>query len=126
MSVLFELRNAGVRYGTFDALRSVSLDFQRGEFVAVAGPSPGLATVSYDLERVGLETAPTEVRSYGDVECLVRNLPSGEPGEADAFVEQCQRSSEDLTVRVLFPSGDLAEDPETVAGYVDEAFDSLG
>lgn len=94
--------------------------------VAVAGPSPGLATVSYDLERVGLESPPTEVRAYGDVECLVRNLPSGEPDEAGAFVDECQRSSDDLTVRVLFASGDLAEDPETVASYVDEAFESLG
>ena len=65
------------------------------------------------------------MRSYGDVECLVRNLPSGEPSNGTAYVDHCQRSSDDLTVRVLLPSGDLAEDPATVAGYVDEVFESL-
>lgn len=90
--------------------------------VAVAAPSPGLATVSYDLERLALETPPTEVRSYGNVECLVRNLPSGD----GAYVDQCQRSSDDLTVRVLLPGGDLSDDPATVAGNVDEVFESLG
>ncbi len=35
----FELQNVGVRYGSFDALRSVSLALKAGEFVAVAGPN---------------------------------------------------------------------------------------
>lgn len=37
--ILFELENIGVRYGTFDALRSVSLALNSGEFVAIAGPN---------------------------------------------------------------------------------------
>jgi ABC-type cobalamin/Fe3+-siderophores transport system ATPase subunit len=36
---LFELRDAGVRYGSFTALQDVSLQLGAGEFVAIAGPN---------------------------------------------------------------------------------------
>jgi iron complex transport system ATP-binding protein len=36
---LFELQNVGVRYGTFEALRLVSLVLSSGAFVAIAGPN---------------------------------------------------------------------------------------
>jgi iron complex transport system ATP-binding protein len=36
---LFQLVNAGVRYGDAEILRSVSLAFSAGEFVAIAGPN---------------------------------------------------------------------------------------
>jgi iron complex transport system ATP-binding protein len=36
---LFELEGVGMRYGTADVLRSVSLSFGRGEFVTIAGPN---------------------------------------------------------------------------------------
>jgi iron complex transport system ATP-binding protein len=36
---LYELRGSGVRYGSFEALRGVSVRFARGEFVAIAGPN---------------------------------------------------------------------------------------
>jgi iron complex transport system ATP-binding protein len=37
--MLFELERVGMRYGTADVLRSVSLSFDRGEFVTIAGPN---------------------------------------------------------------------------------------
>jgi ABC-type cobalamin/Fe3+-siderophores transport system ATPase subunit len=36
---LYELRNAGVRYGEFEALKHVSVSFERSGFVTVAGPN---------------------------------------------------------------------------------------
>jgi iron complex transport system ATP-binding protein len=39
LTSLFDLRDAGVRYGAFEALRGVSVRFGRGEFVAIAGPN---------------------------------------------------------------------------------------
>ena len=39
MSALFELRSAGVRYGNFEALRHVSVAFEKGQFVTIAGPN---------------------------------------------------------------------------------------
>jgi iron complex transport system ATP-binding protein len=39
MAPLFQLTNAGVRYGDVDALRSATVRFECGEFVAVAGPN---------------------------------------------------------------------------------------
>lgn len=39
MIPLYELRQAGVRYGTFAALQDVSVAFHAGEFVAVVGPN---------------------------------------------------------------------------------------
>jgi iron complex transport system ATP-binding protein len=36
---LFELKDVGMRYGTTDVLRSVSLSLNAGEFVAIAGPN---------------------------------------------------------------------------------------
>lgn len=95
--------------------------------VAVAAHSPGLAAPGYDLERLQVALPPTEVRTYGEVECLLRNQPVavGEVDEDMTFVEHCQRSSDDLTVRILHAGGEHANDPETVAAYVDEAFESL-
>ncbi len=39
MSCLVEIRNAGVRYGAVEVLRSASLLLHQGEFVAIAGPN---------------------------------------------------------------------------------------
>ena len=39
MTPLYELRNAGVRYGAFEALRSVTVSFKPAEFVTIAGPN---------------------------------------------------------------------------------------
>jgi iron complex transport system ATP-binding protein len=39
MTPLFEIRNAGVRYGTAEVLCSASLRLDRGEFIAIAGPN---------------------------------------------------------------------------------------
>ena len=37
--MIFELRDTGVRYGEFEALRHVTVAFRRAEFVAIAGPN---------------------------------------------------------------------------------------
>lgn len=39
MKPLFAMRNAGVRYGAAEVLRSASLQLHQGEFVAIAGPN---------------------------------------------------------------------------------------
>lgn len=62
MKCLFELRNAGVRYGTTEVLQSASLQLQQGEFVAIAGPNGAGKSTLLSL------IAGLAVPSYG--ECL--------------------------------------------------------
>jgi iron complex transport system ATP-binding protein len=39
LTPLFDVRGAGVVYGHFEALRNVTVQFARGEFVSIAGPN---------------------------------------------------------------------------------------
>jgi len=96
--------------------------------IAIAAPSPGLAAPGYDLELTRLELPALQTRTYGDVDCLVTNqsVPEGQEIPPDATrVTRCQRSDDDLTVVIESVSGDLANDPDAVADFVDEVFDRL-
>jgi iron complex transport system ATP-binding protein len=60
MMPLFELQDACVRYGTSEALRSATLRFHKGEFVAIAGPNgAGKSTL---LSLIAGLTAPSSGR----------------------------------------------------------------
>jgi iron complex transport system ATP-binding protein len=68
VACLFEVREAGVRHGTVDVLRSVTLSFHVGEFVAIAGPNgAGKSTLLWLL--AGLSTP-----SFGA--CLLDGRPA--------------------------------------------------
>ena len=70
MKCVVELRTAGVRYGTAEVLRSVSLKFYQGEFIAIVGPNgAGKSTL---LSLLAGLAAP----SYG--ECLFLGRPAHE------------------------------------------------
>ena len=67
MNCLYEIRNAGVRYGSAEVLRSAHLRFNTEEFVSIAGPN-GAGKSTLLLLMAGL-AAP----SYGECLFLGRN-----------------------------------------------------
>lgn len=87
----------------------------------VRSPSPSPQYVRYtDPEALGMDKPLEGMEEFGSVSCLVRNDPSGQ-----THVLNCQRTSDDLTVTVSLPNGDLGENPKAVAELVDEAWSQL-
>jgi hypothetical protein len=72
-----------------------------------------------DPEVLGTDRPLDEMRRFGDVACVLRN----DPGHT--FVAACVRTGGELTVRISHVSGDLGQDPDKVAGLVDEAWDEV-
>jgi hypothetical protein len=87
---------------------------------AVRAPTPYPAYVPYsDPEVLGMERPVDEFREFDDVGCVIRNDPS------QSYVISCLRTDDELTVQITHVTGDLLEDPETVAGLVDTAWQEL-
>jgi hypothetical protein len=69
-----------------------------------------------DPKVLGTDRPLDELRRIGDVDCVLRN-------NADlSYVAICTRTDGELTVRISHVSGDLAEDPDKVAGLVETAW----
>jgi hypothetical protein len=96
--------------------------------IAVRAESPRPFTPYTDAETLGLARSPQEVRTFGEVSCVVQNraTPAGEEPEPEAtLATSCQRTGDGLTVHVLYPRPDLGSQPEAVARMVDEAWAAL-
>lgn len=86
----------------------------------VRAPAPFPPYVPYsDPKDLGMERPLEELRTFGDVGCLVRNDP------AQSYLTSCLRTNANLTVQISHVSGDLAQDPAEVAGLVDKAWQEL-
>lgn len=88
------------------------------EAVRAPVPYPPYAPYS-DPEVLGVDRPVEELREFGNVGCLVRNET------AQSYVTSCVRTSDDLTVQITHVTGDLIDDPETVAKLVDTAWQEL-
>lgn len=88
------------------------------EAVRASTPYPPYAPYS-DPKVLGTDRPTEELREFGDVGCLIRNDPS------QSYVISCVRTDDNLTVRITHVTGDLLEDPETVAELVDTAWQEL-
>lgn len=87
---------------------------------AVRAPVPFPPYVPYtDAKTLGLDHPLEELRTFGDVACLVRNDPS------QAYVMTCLRTEAGLTVQISHVGGDLLQSPEKVAGLVADAWEEL-
>jgi hypothetical protein len=96
--------------------------------IAVRASSPRPFAPYTDAETLGLARSPQEVRTFGEVSCVVQNraTPAGQEPDADAtLATTCVRTGDDLTVQVLYPGPDLGTQPEAVARLVDEAWAAL-
>lgn len=96
--------------------------------IAVRASAPQPWVRYTDAGVLGLALPPDEVRTFGEVACVIRNQPTregSEPAEDSAITTLCQRTADDLTVQVLFPGSDLGSRPAAVAILVDEAWTAL-
>lgn len=96
--------------------------------LAVRAPSPRLFTPYQDPGYLGLARPQNEVRTIGDVDCLVFNdpTPRGKTPPADSVhVVECRRSGRQLTVSIVHVTGDLASAPATAAQLVDAGWNAL-
>jgi hypothetical protein len=102
------------QYATDDFQSMFSLE-------VVRAPSPFPPYVPFtDPEDLGTDKPVEEVLRYGATACAVRNNPGQPP-----IVITCVRSDDELTVSITRAGGDLGQDPEAVAGLVDEAWSQV-
>jgi hypothetical protein len=97
--------------------------------VAVRAPSPKLYAPYVDAKYLDLARPEQEARVYGDVQCLVQNLPTLRPAKPTpdkVFTILCQRSGPHLTVQLRDISGPaLQHHPEIAAQMVDQAYAAM-
>ncbi|GAB3886331.1 hypothetical protein ACFQ1S_20805 [Kibdelosporangium lantanae] len=90
------------------------------------GPSPHPLYAPYQDPDWDGEPMRT-VQEFGEVSCMVYNDPdpTGKPSaERASHASQCARTNGALTVE-LQPTGDLGEDPASIASLVDKAWDQV-
>lgn len=95
---------------------------------AVRGGSPAPFVPYQDAAALGLVRPMREVRTVGDVACLIVNqpTPAGQTPRPDSVnVDHCQRTKEGLTVTVGNISGDLRTSPDQVAALVEDAWSDV-
>jgi hypothetical protein len=97
--------------------------------LVVAARTPWPPFVPYqDAATLRLTRPPNEVREFGDVACVVRNDPTPAGSEErpnSTHVIRCLRTASRATVEITNVTGDLANDPQKVAGLVDDAWAKL-
>ena len=102
MNCLFHLDNASVRYGQAEVLRSVSLSFHKGEFVAVAGPNgAGKSTLLSLL--AGLSAPTSGTCKY--LERPATHWPRRDFARSVAVVQQTEPSEFPFTVEQVVYMG---------------------
>ncbi len=103
--------------------------YQRDDFreqvqlrmVAAQADGYFVPAVVSDFEHQGLNLRAREVRTIGDVECLVTHIPSTEEESDENTYSECMMRSESLTIWL----GTVAMVPDDLAELVDEVWDDV-
>ncbi|MGO4751825.1 hypothetical protein AB4212_24975 [Streptomyces sp. 2MCAF27] len=96
--------------------------------VAVRSRSPKPYVPDQDPKRLGLEKPQDELKTIGDVSCVLYNEPTAagsEPRKESVHVTYCQRTGDGLTVQVHTGGSGLANQPDKVASLVEKAWSEL-
>jgi iron complex transport system ATP-binding protein len=128
MTPRYELLGAGVRYGSFEALKGISVSFAAGEFVALAGPNgAGKSTM------LGVMSG---LRRHFDGDCLyagqtVRTWNRRALAKRVSVVPQSVRiefpfTSEQVVLMGRTPHADAMFESSEDASHVERAMDLTG
>lgn len=96
--------------------------------VAVRSRSPKPYVPDQDPKRLGLEKPQDELKTIGDVSCVLYNEPTAagsEPRKESVHVTYCQRTGDGLTVQIRPVGSGMANQPEKVAALVEKAWSEL-
>ncbi|MFI1847374.1 hypothetical protein [Streptomyces sp. NPDC020480] len=107
----------------------VDKDFQTtATLIAVRSRAPEPYVLYVDPKRLALAKAPDELKTIGDVSCVLYNQPTMEGSEPTAdsvHVTYCQRTGDGLTVQVRTAGSGVSNRPDKVADLVEEAWSAL-
>ncbi|MGY0057250.1 hypothetical protein ACWY4P_11895 [Streptomyces sp. LZ34] len=109
------------RYADSDVQTTVTL-------VAVRGRSPQPYVPYQDPKRLGLAKPQDELKTFGDVSCVLYNQPTAagsKPTADSVHVSYCQRTGDGLTVQVRTLGGGVANQPDKVADLTEKAWSEL-
>ena len=125
-------KNLSAAYGGAAVVVQRYSDADLANFVtveAVRAQSPAPYMPYENAQDLGLAKPEQEIVTFGDVRCLVADLPTaaGQQPQADSVTtETCERTSTHLTVRLRFGGGgDLMHSPQQAAALVNVAWGSL-
>lgn len=96
--------------------------------VAVRSRSPKPYVPYVDPKRLGLAKPQDELKTIGDVSCVLYNQPTPEgsaPTADSVHVTYCQRTGDGLTVQVRTVGSGVANKPAKVAALVESAWSAL-
>ncbi len=96
--------------------------------IAVRSRSPEPYVPYVDPKRLGLVKPQDELKTIGDVSCVLYNQPTpagSEPTADSVRVSYCQRTGDGLTVQIRTVGGGEANQPDKVAAMVEAAWSEL-
>ncbi|MDX3228763.1 hypothetical protein [Streptomyces sp. ME19-01-6] len=95
---------------------------------AVRSRSPEPYVTYVDPKRLGLVKPLEELKTFGDVSCVLYNQPTNagsEPAADSVHVTYCQRTGDGLTVQIRPAGSGVANRPEKVADIVNAAWSEM-